>query len=91
MVREDIGMDNLRAGVAFTTALAVMASKYMPELRTGDLVYIARPPTLSFRCEGKLCEEFVYVLHQLLESDYDVTIEIKGNRYTFHIHKKLSL
>jgi len=90
--KDEITRDNLLVNTAFSMAMASMASKYIPELRVRNVIYLARPLTLSYECEGRLCEEFMHEVHSFLEeSGYNITIEVKGSRYTFHIHKKLKL
>ena len=86
-----IAEDNLRVNLAFSMALAEMATDFIPELRVRSVIYFARPLTFSYECEGKLCEEFMHRLHRYFETDYTVTVNVKGKRYTFSLHKKLRL
>ena len=93
MVVKDKGIarDNLSVNLAFSLALAEMAADFIPQLRIRNVIYFARPLTLSYECEGSLCEEFLNRLHRYFEDDYTVTVEVRGKRYTISLYKKIRL
>ena len=87
---DEFARDGFLVSMAFVAALAEMSS-YLPSLRVSCVLFNYRPPYISYICEGDLCEEFMHTLHKYLEELGNITIEVRGNKYTFHIHKKLRL
>ena len=84
--------DNLPISLALMRGIVATAAKLWDKLNVKNVILIAIPPMLSYECDGDYCEQLMWEVHEgLEESGYTAILEKKGNRYTFHIYRKISL